>query len=236
MNKPHVAFAIPSYGAWQAETSVSVIRAFSHFLNRWVSRGQGGVSLFARSGTIVSNVRNELVHEIINYPTPITHIMWIDSDMIIPPDIVERFLAHDVPMVAANYSSRRPPIHPVAWKADKRIYTTPDSSGLEEATFSGLGAALISTGVYKNLPTPWHKILHTGPTDYLGEDVYFFRKVKQTLNIPLWIDHDVSKEITHQGTHNFGMQDSLASRAEVEKKALFNSELFDVITEKYNAG
>lgn len=205
MNRPHVAIAVPTYGMWQGETVTSLLSTFSNFM-RFVGSGQAGMSVHTHIGTLIPAVRNSLVKEILE-DNRATHILWIDADMVFPKDVIERFLMHDVPMVCANYSSRKKPPVPVTWAADKRVYTKEESTGLEKVSFSGLGCALIRTEIYRNLSKPWHMLFDVGEGDILGEDVYFFRKVKQELNIDLWCDHDVSKEIGHVGIHNYMMAD-----------------------------
>ena len=105
MQKPHVAIAIPSYGQWQAETATAVMGVFNHFM-RWVGSGQAGMSLHNHVGTIIPAVRNGIVREVLENPNA-THILWIDTDMVVPNDVISRFLAHDVHMVAANYAAHR---------------------------------------------------------------------------------------------------------------------------------
>jgi len=59
------------------------------------------------SSSIVSTARNNIVATAIkeNY----THIMFLDCDMVFPPDTVNRLLAHDKDICAALYRRRRPP-------------------------------------------------------------------------------------------------------------------------------
>lgn len=229
MKKPHVAIAIPSYGQWQAESATAIMAAFNHFM-RFAGSGQAGMSVHSYVGTVIPAVRNGIVKEILANPDA-THIMWFDSDMIVPADVISRLLAHDVPMVAANYCSRKMPLSPTAWKGDKRIYTTPESAGLEQASFTGLGCALISTAIYRQLEQPWHKIIHPMKEGYIGEDVYFFRRAKQELGVDLWVDHDVSKEVLHQGTYNYSLQDAFMWKGSLPEPA-FNIDTIDVVGEK----
>jgi len=137
-------------------------------------------------------------------------ILFLDSDMQFPHDVVHRLILHEKPVVACNYVRRQLPSLPVA-KTDGEhfIFTDPDSTGLEKAMYTGFGVALIHRGVFEKIPKPyfdtiWYKPEDTTQDPYIvGEDVFFFQAVRHFVGEDLWIDHDVSQEVVHIGTFEY---------------------------------
>jgi hypothetical protein len=161
-------------------------------------------------GTLLVDQRNELVKEALEDGA--THILWIDSDMRFPREVIKRLLAHDLDVVAANCSRRR---HPAAWIAlqadDERgiynVQTNEDSTGLEEVVAVGFGVMLVKADVYRNMEMPWHKLIwNTKDEKYVGEDMAWCHMARDK-GYRIWIDHDLSKEIRHTGTHEYGAED-----------------------------
>jgi hypothetical protein len=50
---------------------------------------------------------------------------------------------------------------------------------------------------------PWFDTVWMENNDLLGEDVFFFKKVKHELGISLYIDHDLSQLVRHIGTFEY---------------------------------
>jgi hypothetical protein len=164
------------------------------------------ISLKIMQGTIIQNQRADLCLDAMREGC--SHILFIDSDMTFPQDMVQRLLKHDVDIVAANCARRRMPTGPTAQNYDengvrKMVYTMPDSTGLEEVGSIGTGIMLIKKEVFQNMSEPWFDMpWQTGKRGYMGEDVFFCKKA-QELGFKVYIDHDVSKEIGHIGTFEF---------------------------------
>jgi hypothetical protein len=164
------------------------------------------ISLKIMQGTIIQNQRADLCLDAMREGC--SHILFIDSDMTFPQDMVQRLLKHDVDIVAANCARRRMPTGPTAQNYDENgvrtmVYTMPDSTGLEEVGSIGTGIMLIKKEVFHNMSEPWFDMpWQTGKRGYMGEDVFFCKKA-QELGFKVYIDHDVSKEIGHIGTFEF---------------------------------
>jgi len=164
------------------------------------------ISLKIMQGTIIQNQRADLCLDAMREGC--SHILFIDSDMTFPQDMVQRLLKHDVDIVAANCARRRMPTGPTAQNYDENgvrtmVYTMPDSTGLEEVGSIGTGIMLIKKEVFQNMSEPWFDMpWQTGKRGYMGEDVFFCKKA-QELGFKVYIDHDVSKEIGHIGTFEF---------------------------------
>lgn len=155
-------------------------------------------------GTLIGTQRESLVT--IALDNDATHIMWLDSDMMFPENVCERLLAHDLPFVACNYSTRAMPFKAVAYQELYNWESTlpSDATGLVQVAGVGLGCALVNTKVFDNIYKPYFPITYTRKTDdYLGEDMNFCMKLDTEGEFPLMVDADLSKFIYHIGMTAF---------------------------------
>lgn len=160
------------------------------------------ICLKINQGTLIQNQRADLCLEAMREDC--THVLFIDSDMTFPQDMVGRLLSHDKDIIATNCARRRLPTGPTARGLNgELIYSMPDSTGLEEVESIGMGVMLISRKVFEKLSEPWFETpWRTDKRGYIGEDVFFCRKATAA-GFKIYIDHDVSKEIGHIGTFEF---------------------------------
>ena len=104
------------------------------------------VSLKISQGTLIANQRAELSIDAMRESC--THILFIDSDMRFPQDMIGRLLKHDLDIVATNCARRRMPTGPTAqlYKENgerELVWTMPESTGLQEVGSVGMGVMLI---------------------------------------------------------------------------------------------
>ena len=164
------------------------------------------ISLKISEGTLIANQRAELSLDAMREGC--SHILFIDSDMRFPQDMISRLLAHDLDIVATNCARRRMPTGPTAQiykeNGDRElVWSMPESTGLQEVGSVGMGVMMIKAGVFKALSEPWYETpWRHDKRGYIGEDVFFCRKAREA-GFKIWIDHDVSKEIGHIGTFEF---------------------------------
>jgi len=132
-----------------------------------------------------------------------THLLWIDTDMSFPEDAADRLARHDLDVVACNCVMKtKRPIY-TAVRNGRRIPTTRESSGLEQVDTIGLAVMLMRASIVHRLSRPWFR--HGYDEDLerdIGEDIMFCRALT-TAGVPIFIDHDVSKEIGHIGHHTY---------------------------------
>lgn len=136
-----------------------------------------------------------------------THIMFLDSDMNFPEDALHRLFSRNEHIVAANYVQRCLPTRPNAVSLMSRLcYTDENSTGLEEVSTAGFGCCLISAEVFDSMPRPWFDTYwftaEDGNRHIIGEDVYFFHKARHA-GYKVFLDQDLSKEVTHVGTMEY---------------------------------
>lgn len=192
----HVAVCVPARDMVNA--------GFAFDLARAVGAAECGVSLLTSMGTLIVNQRTALATDAIEMGA--THVLWLDSDMRFPIDTIGRLLAHDKDIVAANYSTRKFPLKPVAFANDQSwdtVPTNPDSTGLELVAAVGMGVMLVKTEVFAKIGMPYFMIGYSPKTqEYSGEDIYFCRKAR-SVGYEIFIDHDLSKEVKHTGAIDF---------------------------------
>lgn len=135
-----------------------------------------------------------------------THILWIDSDMEFPPDLLIRLLSHQKDIVAANCIARRPPWTVTARdELGEQIGTFPESTGLQEVHRVGLAILLHTTDVLRNAPSPWFDFEWIPEKQiFRGEDFAFCDKARSA-GFQIFVDHDLSKQINHIGIFPFNV-------------------------------
>lgn len=162
-------------------------------------------------GTLLPQQRATLVHAAQVWGA--THALWLDSDMRFPPDTLEQLLAHEQPIVAANYATRRKPILPTAEHREYgHLFTEPIDTALIEVTQAGMGVMLVDMSVYARMKEPWF-ILGFNPktSEYIGEDFFFLRKAREHGFVTL-IDQALSNEVRHVGELEFSAQHACVTR------------------------
>jgi len=155
------------------------------------------------SGTLIADQRQKLVMMAIKQKAD--YVLFLDSDMRFPPNLLEYLMSHDKDIVACNYATRRLPVKTVAFSdfAELKCVYSGDKTGLEEVDAVGMGAMLIKTEIFKKLPLPWFSISYLPSGNmYIGEDIYFC-KLAQANGMKVYVDHDLSKQVKHIGVMEF---------------------------------
>jgi hypothetical protein len=153
-------------------------------------------------GIYIADLRNKAVKAA--QTAGASHLLFLDSDMRFPEDTLERLLAHNLDIVAANYVQRTMSEWCVA-----RIEGVPvqsqGKSGLQVVDSTGTGVMLVKMSVFDNDPTePWFDTpIHNGV--FIGEDVFFCKKT-YGYALDVHIDHDLSQDVRHQGSVELSVQ------------------------------
>jgi hypothetical protein len=141
------------------------------------------------------------------------YLMFIDSDMVVPFDIIDRLLAHGKDVAGATYVRRGPPFDTLGKTlnpADAAV-----GRGLVRMTHIPTGALLIKMTVFDLFPAPIFRFETNealGITD--GEDMVFSKGLRERSITP-WCDLDISKEIGHMYQYALRTEDP-ALRASAE--------------------
>ncbi len=191
-------------------------------------------------GTMIFDQRIKLAREAMEEGCD--YVLWLDSDMRFPKDTMLRLLRHQRDIVGANYVSRQVPPEPVSFILTKdgskwcRVPTLRESTGLEQVSGCGFGVTLTSAKVLKKLdedrdkPMFWFQYSVKNHT-VLGEDIYFCINATHH-GFDIWIDHDLSKEVRHIGSFEFGHEhvddmvaQELRKAVDAEQRANLNEDV-----------
>ncbi len=173
MKTPCIAVCVPSYDSPKFR---HVVAASQLDLPR-------PVHLFRTHALDIVTARNELTRQALSVPE-VTHVLFMDDDMVPPPQAVRSLLKHDVFIVGGLCHTRRgPSYHPILGK----LY--PAALGLEagamgfwydhprgellEVDATGGAFLLIKRDVFEAVgPNPWT------PADGLSEDFSFCQRAR----------------------------------------------------------
>lgn len=144
--KPRVALCVPSGRTWEG-SSANAIVALSYY------SAQAGIEMIALNvqASAISHGRNSSVK--IALDAGADFLMWIDSDMVMPPDSLVRLMAHGKDIVGATYNKRTIPhttLGLFAGPRPERMMT----DGLHEALLLPGGMMLVKADVYRKLGFP----------------------------------------------------------------------------------
>lgn len=117
------------------------------------------------------------------------NVLWLDSDMIFPPDTLQRLEAHNVDMVTGLYVRRHEPIAPVIYETLDEPIRHPDGTIEKNAIpyvdyphnsffpVAGCGFGCVLTSV-KLLKDVWDRFGPAfSPYPWAGEDLSFCHRV-----------------------------------------------------------
>lgn len=216
-NDLRVAVLVPG-DRWKAGFGFSVSNMIAHFMASKYS-GRKAIQLISVSGSMLCQVRTDLIVRGLDAEFHMgdgetvfgaTHLLLLDDDMNFPPDLLNRLLKHNVPVVGCNYSRRCLPPRPTACDLEGNdCITTPESFGLQKVAHLGTGCVLLDARIFEYMndklgadAVPWFSFDwlqdEQGKWYQRGEDVYFFQKIRRT-GVPVLLDHDLSQSIGHLG-------------------------------------
>lgn len=210
MNKPeetNVAIGIPSGSSWSARFAMSVPSIMLDLVKRGV-----GVRIHNKRGSILPQLREQLVEMAIDHGD-MTHILFLDSDMVLQPSVGWDMLRHSVDVVACNCSTKGTHQNPTARdEGNELVYTEAGAVGLREVWRVGTGVMAIKLSVFDKIEKPWFPIQWSPEqNNYIGEDWSFCEKL-QAAGIPIYIDQAASRGVGHEGTFVYGHDGVLLSR------------------------
>jgi len=131
------------------------------------------------------------------------YLLMLDDDMVVPPDLFSRLVAHDKDIIGALYYQRGGGFHPVIMRqAEKKdglkgidfihhfdkMLTKP---GLYEADIIGGGCMLMKTDIFRKIPQPYFWI-----DGIVGTDVHLCNQLREA-GVKIYVDTSI--ELGHQG-------------------------------------
>ena len=136
--------------------------------------------------------------------TNCTHMLFLDTDVVIGPDVPQRLLAHGRSIVSALYFERRFPYRGVYRYKDGEEGPLPGTvpvQGLLPVELLGFGCVLIDLAVLRAMEDPWFVM------EKVGEDFHFCRKAREK-GFSMFVD--CATEVQHVGTVPIGRAEAYA--------------------------
>ncbi len=163
-----------------------------------------GVAFVNVKSSNVALSRNRSVDQALE--TEADYLFFIDSDMSFPVDTLSRLLAgmqeKQADVMACTYVMRQPPFRNLVYGLPCEAKTQM-VKGLVEVARLPTGMMLIDTKTFKNLKKPYFRFPfqeedETHEASLGGEDYYFCDSIIATGG-HIWMDTDLSYELTHWG-------------------------------------
>jgi len=198
---------VPSGASWNAQFGVDLVNLISVFATKRVAD-------YSSQSVRVANVRSSILpNNRLNLVKAaraggMTHLLFLDSDQTFPAYLQHQLAKHHKMVVAANCVTKQIPASPTARAkaADPKgtpVYTDEQTTGLEQVWRIGTGVMLINLNVFDLIGLGvWHMQYLPAEETYQGED-WSFCAACEAAGIPIYIDHDVSKQVGHVGSYEF---------------------------------
>ena len=177
-----IAIAIPHSAPQFDKEFVFSLLLLTEGFHLWNRDKDHKLKLFINSQGFagIADMREKLAEEAIG--EGYEYILWLDSDMKVPPGIIPKMLAwfeehKDLEAVSGLYHWKKQPFipHVYMFKKDEARFVPMAAFPLKQA-FNvdgvGYGCLMIKTSVYARIEKPWFDF---SPGEY-GEDLYFFAK------------------------------------------------------------
>jgi hypothetical protein len=177
-----VALAMPMFEAVSPLAITSLVNLIQNTVKSGLVQG-----LFFSNNLYLDVARNTLVKEVLSSPGGFTHILWVDSDMTVPTDALQRLLSADRPIVGGLYHTKTSRATPAVFTIDPPALVDEPFDGLTRVEGFGLGCALVRRSVYEDMAAHygderWHEVRNGN-----GDDFFFFERCKE-MGVPAWLD------------------------------------------------
>tara|TARA_Y100000593_G_scaffold76670_1_gene141812 strand:+ start:210 stop:824 length:615 start_codon:yes stop_codon:yes gene_type:complete len=199
VSEPRVCVLITSGGSWESGFGFDLARCMAFTASQGIA-----LNISLVSGSMLPQNRTMLVKDAVARQA--THYMWFDDDMRFPKETILRLLEHDKEIVCANYRWRNSPEKWVSYtKEVGYIETTENSSGLEQVTSIGFGVLMTKPEAFTKIDEPWFAIgCNQKTNEFLDEGSFACLKWFDA-GVPIFIDHDLSKEVKHISQIELGL-------------------------------
>jgi hypothetical protein len=165
-----IAIGIPTTGTIKTPTVESIIAM--------IGQTEGEVHFFTRSGCYIHENRRELVKEakMINAD----YLFFFDSDMIAPPDTINKLISHNKMIVGTNPNLRSLPLEgTVKFIENGKVVKKEIPEKLFQCSALGTACLLIDMRVFNMIDKPWFWFEDLGKDDFIGEDIWFCRQAER---------------------------------------------------------
>jgi len=204
-----VAVCIPSGGTWNADFGFCLGKLL---LKAWRYPIPGVnellITMIQSKGSMLSQNRERLWVRALE--AGVTHVLFLDTDMVFPEDTISRLAKWRKPFVAAAGVVKRREEARVAARGvgKEEVVWRKGSKGLVEVAHVGLAVALIDLEIGMRMSAPRFKMEWVEEEGaYMGEDVWFCRKWREEVGERIWVDKGLSEWVRHMGTYPYGLRE-----------------------------
>lgn len=211
-----IAICVPSRGTNPSMFTYDLATLVAYSASCLVHNDIADVTLTFQEGTYIHVNRNDLMSLALESGAHYT--FWVDDDMRFPRDALIQLLKHNVPVVGANYCTRRMPPAPIAIKhidpvlGSTRLHTREADTHLERVDAVGFGCVLVKSEVAMEVGYPWFETKDPAEgkeSMRVGEDVDFCIKAKAA-GFDVFVDHGLSQEVRHIGQFDYSVAHAVA--------------------------
>lgn len=190
-----ICLAIPCVGTVRIETLLSVVGI--------LNTTPHDIYVAWREGAYIEQNRTRLIQTAIEQKCE--KLFFLDSDIVVEPNVINKLLAHNKPFVGANYNHRSFPLRSNVKFMDAsrgEFIAVPElPKELFKCAAVPTGAMLIDIAAVQKIPHPWFDLEYfEDGTLRIGEDVYFCLKAIEH-GYEIWCDPTI--EIGHIGTFTY---------------------------------
>lgn len=180
-----LAVIVPSGDTIMADSAMCLARLVAH--------QRGDVTLVNPKSSLVQKGRTDGLAAAVRAGA--THLLFVDSDMVFPPDTAARLAAHEQEIVGVIAPRRRPPIDLIGQTVDGSKAL---GRGLVEAHWLGMGVMLVAKTALERMKAPFFAVIET-PSGWVSEDQWFCKQAREA-GVSIWADTDLSQAIGHIGS------------------------------------
>jgi hypothetical protein len=184
---PRVAIAVPSGDMVHADFAMAYARLC-------VASAALPLQLISAKSSIVAQARNTGVEHAKECGA--SYLLFLDSDMVFPPNALLRLLLHQKDIVGATYTKRVAPYDVLGSKLAEQ--TAAPSGDLLEMHRIPTGCLLINMQVFDKLAKPYFRFEVDDKEQIVGEDYVFCDRAREA-GFRIWCDAALSREIGHIG-------------------------------------
>lgn len=189
-----ILLAVPCFDMMSSDFAFSLARIVAH--------QRGALEVLDIRGSEIAWSRNKAVRHALD--GDYTHLCFLDSDMHLPADTLDRLLGHGKPIVGASYVRRCEPYDLLG-----RPLTTWGGGPLVEVAELPTGCLLINVAVLRRMEWPWFRFEYGAEYgERVSEDIWFCRKARD-LGMSVWCDTVLTKELGHVGVKRFTVRDGI---------------------------
>jgi len=212
--KPKIIILIPVY------RNVPEI-FFIHFISTFqklIKSNKYDIEVIPAAGQPVDKIRNVLVNYALKKNPD--YILFLDSDQVFLPSMLECLLSINQDVVSALCFQRLKPHNP-AIRIKGKVYKDFNEGEILEVDQVGLACILIKASVFKKIKSPWFKCewrKKDGKDYIIMEDFYFSDRLREA-GYKIFVHTGVISDHfgTEVGIDNFKYYKSLLSTEEFEK-------------------